>query len=39
MYTEQVKTKEVIYNLFNKAWIMSTGEPAFIEELDRTKSH
>ena len=39
MYTEQVKeAKEVIYNLFNKAWIMSTGEPAFIEELDRTKN-
>ena len=39
MYTEQVKeAKEAIYNMFNKAWIMSTGEPAFIEELDRTKN-
>ena len=32
------EAKEVIYNMFNKAWIMSTGEPAFIEELDRTKN-
>ncbi len=39
MYTDQVKeAKEVIYNMFNKAWIMSTGEPAFIEELERTKN-
>lgn len=39
MYSDQVKeAKEVIYNMFNKAWIMSTGEPAFIEELDRTKN-
>ena len=39
MYTDQVKeAKEIIYNMFNKAWIMSTGEPAFIEELDRTRN-
>ncbi len=39
MYADQVKeAKEVIYNMFNKAWIMSTGEPAFIEELERTKN-
>lgn len=39
MYEDQVKeAKEVIYNMFNKSWIMSTGEPAFIEELDRTKN-
>ena len=39
MYTDQVKeAKEVIYNMFNKAWIMSTGEPAFIELLKESRN-
>ena len=28
-----------IYNLFDKAWIMSMGEPTFMEELEKTKKH
>ena len=39
LYEEEVKNaKEVIYNNFEKSWIMSVGEPYFMEELDRIKN-
>ena len=39
LYEEEVKgAKEVIYNNFEKSWIMSVGEPYFMEELDRVKN-
>ena len=39
LFQEEVKlAKEVIYNNFEKSWIMSTGEPFFMEELDRVKN-
>ncbi len=32
------ETKEIIYSTFTKQWIISTGEPAFVEELEKTKN-